>query len=229
MDQAKVKRHNLAYVTAAGRRAVYEEAAPHYQGEFLAMAEAALLGEADIPGIMRRGSRGNGLLPLGFVHYKRAEDGQRLRLPAFVPETEVEAVVTPYDLLAGRIYSKDAWTPRTRCLEVAASIFEAAVDLGLQTGLLGSVGLELATGLPYTDDASDLDILVQAAPLAALQALFVKARALSMGAALDFEVDLPNGYGVKLAELFMDTGTVLGKSLDDVQLLSKKDTLEYLK
>ena len=46
---------------------------------------------------------------------------------------------------------------------------------------------------------------------------------------MDFELDLPNGYGVKLAEVFMETQTVLGKSLDDINLLSRKDIMEYLK
>ena len=46
---------------------------------------------------------------------------------------------------------------------------------------------------------------------------------------MDFELDLPNGYGVKLAEIFMETQTVLGKSLEDVSLLNRKDVMQYLK
>ena len=46
---------------------------------------------------------------------------------------------------------------------------------------------------------------------------------------MDFELDLPNGYGVKLAEMFMETQTVLGKSLEDVSLLNRKDVMQYLK
>ena len=46
---------------------------------------------------------------------------------------------------------------------------------------------------------------------------------------MDFELDLPNGYGVKLAEVFMDTKTVLGKSLDNVEILHRKDIMQYLK
>ncbi len=228
MDKAKLKRHNLAYVTEAGRRAIYQEAAPHYSGAFLAMVREVLLSPTDIPGIMRRAPERPQAVPLGFVHYGRVEE-QRLRLPAYAQEAAIEAVVTPYELLQGRVYGQEDWTPRNHCLEAAANVFELAVDLGLQVGILGSAALELATGLPYTDDASDLDILVQSAPLEGLQELYSKARHSSLGVSLDFEVDLPNGYGVKLVELFMDTSTVLGKSMEDVQLLSKADTLEYLK
>ena len=45
---------------------------------------------------------------------------------------------------------------------------------------------------------------------------------------IDLETELINGYGIKAAELFQPTQTVLGKSLQDVQILKKKTVVEIL-
>ena len=95
--------------------------------------------------------------------------------------------------------------------------------------MLGSAALELATGLPYTDEASDIDILLKPAPYDKLLDFYRTAKENFGEIPMDFELDLPNGYGVKLAEVFMDTKTVLGKSLDNVEILNRKDIMQYLK
>lgn len=230
MDKTKLKRHDLAYVTAAGKQQIWRSLSAECGGEAALMAEEIFCGAEDVPGIVRRGEGTAAGVALGFVHHRRL-DGGRLRLAAYATPEHIDAVVTPYEVMLRNIYSGRAWTwtPRTQCLETAMRVYEAAVELGLQTGVLGSAGLELATGLPYTDEASDLDILVRPAPLELLQEFFGRSRCLAAGINMDFEVDFPNGYGVKLAELFMDTATVLGKSLKDVALLSKKDMLNFLK
>jgi hypothetical protein len=49
-----------------------------------------------------------------------------------------------------------------------------------------------------------------------------------LGLRIDVEIDLPNGYGVNLKELFGQGRTVLGKSLADVAMLSREQILAEL-
>ena len=87
----------------------------------------------------------------------------------------------------------------------------------------------MTPGLPYTDDNSDIDLIVKPAGYNRLLQFYRAAQACCDDINMDFELDLPNGYGVKLAEMFMETQTVLGKSLEDVSLLNRKDIMQYLK
>ena len=95
-------------------------------------------------------------------------------------------------------------------------------------GYARNSGLEIATGLPYTDEASDLDFLIKPAEYLKLESFYAECRAEFKNINMDFELELPNGYGVKLAEIFMQTRTVLGKSIKNVDLLYKKDIMQYL-
>lgn len=229
MDKAILKRHNFIYLADAGRRKIFQSLQDTFQSPVLEMAEEIFCGPVNIPGFARRGGNHDNILsdydiPLGFVHYRRIS-GNRLRIGAYGHSGFIIKVSTPYEVLAEGALHMDV---RTRCMEAAAEIYGISLKYGIAAGILGSAGLELATGLHYTDGASDLDFLIKPAPLPLLKAFYDEARSLYPGINMDFEVDFPNGYGVKLAELFMDTRTVLGKSIDNISLLSRKDIIGYL-
>ena len=114
-------------------------------------------------------------------------------------------------------------------MQIVRQLYELAYVFDLQIGVLGSAALELITGLPYTDENSDIDLIVKPAGYNRLLQFYRAAQACCNEIKMDFELDLPNGYGVKLAEIFMETQTVLGKSLEDVSLLNRKDVMQYLK
>ena len=222
MEKAQLRRHDMLFLTAEGKRLLLQELRSAYHGIRQDMIEEIFEGAADIPGFVRRDDRQDEKIAIGFVHPLKI-DGNRFRVAARVSEAYVRKTWRPYEVSCGSVM------PRHGCVEAAKFMQNYAEEKGLQVGVLGSAALEIVTGLAYTDRDSDLDLLVKPASLEKLEALYKTAAARYPDVPLDFEVELPNGFGVKLRELFMDTGTVLGKSLASVDLLDKKEVLAFLK
>lgn len=222
MEKKIFLRHDLAFITEKGKLILQKQLLRFYQGTMLDMVEEILMGTADIPGIVRRDDPiSPETIPVGFVHHLRLDDN-RIRVPARVPIAEVSRVVRPYDVINLPV------TPRHRCIEAAVGLAKLGRSMDVRVGVLGSVALEMVTGLPYTDLNSDLDLLVQEAPMDRLSAFAEEARRLYPDVRMDVEIEFRNGYGVKIAEIFADTRTVLGKSLHDVALLERQQIAEYL-
>ena len=218
MDETQLKRHNLVFISKQGKDKIWSDISTHYDGESKHLAEEVLQGNVDIPGFVRRNDAENTEgIAIGFVHHKRI-DGNRIRIGAFTADDDVVTIMTPYEVLTRRAF---AFTTRNRCMQIVRQLYELADVFDLQIGVLGSAALELITGLPYTDENSDIDLIVKPAGYNRLLQFYRAAQACCN--------DLPNGYGVKLAEMFMETQTVLGKSLEDVSLLNRKDVMQYLK
>ncbi len=224
MDKTQLKRHDLVFISQAGKDKIWEELSDQYQGRELSMVRDVLLGANDIPGFVRRSDERPEAVALGFVHPQRI-NGNRIRIAAFTGVENVEIIMTPYEVMQRKVFTiKGA----TRCIETIIALYALADEFDLQIGVLGSAALELATGLPYTDEGSDVDVLLKPAPYDRLLDFYRTAKENFSDIPLDFELDLPNGYGVKLAEVFMDTKTLLGKSLDSVNILYRKDIIQYL-
>jgi phosphoribosyl-dephospho-CoA transferase len=92
------------------------------------------------------------------------------------------------------------------------------------------MALELYTGLPYTDRDSDLDLLVMPAPAPTLCRFLERVAAIEARCELriDAELELTNGFGVHLKELFGNGRTILGKSRAEVALLGRDQVLSEL-
>lgn len=224
MDKTKLKRHNLVFLSEKGKEFVLQcvNEDKRTNEMTLSAAKEILYDVSEIPGIIRRGEcLDDDKVAVGFVHCKRV-DGNRLRIGSYVASQDITKIVTVYEVIH---YHNDK---RNKCMAVVDDIKKLADTYGLEVGVLGSAGLELITGLPYTDENSDIDILVKPAEYKKLFDFYEEAKRLSDGINMDFELDLPNGYGIKLAEVFMNTSTVLGKSLQDVDLIDKKEVLAYL-
>lgn len=224
MDKTQLKRHNLVFVSQKGKDRIWQELAPKYQGEALELVQDVLQGTHNVPGFVRRSEERPEEVAIGFVHHRRMQ-GNRIRIGAFTEMQDVETIMTPYEVMQRKAFTVEE---PTHCMETILALYKMADQFDLQIGVLGSAALELVTGLPYTDEASDVDILLKPAPYEKLLDFYRTAKENFADIPLDFELDLPNGYGVKLAEVFMETKTVLGKSLDNVDLLYRKDIMQYL-
>ena len=225
MDKTQLKRHNLVFVSQHGKDKIWEEISQNYQGEALELVRDVLKGDHNIPGFVRRDDAQPNAVAIGFVHQRRLQ-GNRIRIGAFTEMQDIDGIMTPYEVMERKAFTVDE---ATHCIDTVIKLYGLAGSYDLQVGVLGSAALELATGLPYTDEASDIDILVKPAPYDKLLDFYRTAKENFGEIPMDFELDLPNGYGVKLAEVFMDTKTVLGKSLDNVEILHRKDIMQYLK
>lgn len=223
-----LKRHTLLDINDDGRlRMLAELAGSGPDSEMLREKYAqVLLPEAAgsrIPGVVRReeGPLRHALIPVGFSAPTAGGEG-RLRVASFTRPEEIVRMTSPYELL-----SLMTATPRNTCITALAIARVHAQVFGLTIGVWGSAALELYTGLPCTHNDSDLDLLIAAAPVAPLHRFLLKVESIEkhFGLRVDVELELPNGYGVHLKELFGRGRTVIGKSLGDVTLLSREQIL----
>ncbi len=224
----EIQRHDLLEIAEAGRRIAFENVARELRGERLEQVRQVIMGSEGvrlIPGIVRREEVEPvpGMIPVGFASPWRL-DGNRLRIAAFVPPQSVQALITPWQVL------NRPFIARTPCLKALAEIVAVAGGLKLEMGVWGSAALEIFTGLEYTHEKSDLDLLLGVSSVEVLR--FLNEQAVDIAnkwnTRVDFEIELPSGYGVKLLELFSQTHTVLAKGLNDVVLLEKQNVLSML-
>lgn len=226
-----LKRHTLLDITDSGREEILADLARNGpESDMLREKYAQVLlpevAGARVPGVVRREEAAlrPGYLPVGFSSPMTGAQG-RLRISAFVQQKDIVRITSPYDIL-----SVVLTPPRNACNTALALARSQAQTLDLVLGVWGSAALELYTGLPCTHSDSDLDLLVAAAPQESLYRFLLKIESIEehLGLRIDVEIDLPNGYGVNLKELFGQGRTVLGKSLADVAMLSREQILAEL-
>lgn len=226
-----MKRHLLLDISDHARAALLAELAGSAAADApLRQSQARILlpeqAGARIPAVVRReeGALPPGCIPVGFSAPWVGPQG-RPRLSALVRGEDVLRATSPYELLAA-----SPLKPRTPCTRALAAASKQARELGLQLGVWGSAALELYTGLACTHQDSDLDLLLGVAPRETLHTYLTEIEALEQrfGLRIDVELDLANGYGVHLKELFAPGRTVLGKSLQDVKMLLRAEVFASL-
>ncbi|MEW6624864.1 MAG: malonate decarboxylase holo-[acyl-carrier-protein] synthase [Bacillota bacterium] len=230
MDKEKIvlKRHNFVEITDIGRMMAFEYLKASYADNLEEVEKLIVSGydSIKIPGIMRRheGIAVADRIPVGFSS-PYLYLGRRLRIPAFIPEKEIIKIISPYDI-AGCDFAI-----RTKPLQALQELLNAAHNMGITVGIWGSAGLEVYTKLPYTHDKSDLDILMAASDYVAIKEFYEVLKCLGSkhNCTIDLELDLPCGYGVKTAELFIQTQHILAKGIFDVKLIEKSQLIESLK
>ncbi|MEG1726645.1 MAG: malonate decarboxylase holo-[acyl-carrier-protein] synthase [Acidaminococcaceae bacterium] len=230
MDEKTIEpwcRHDFVLISEQERKRIYETLKPSYLGEksnIIYETFTLNYGRHGIPGIVRRAENiPQGMIPVGFVPLARFE-GNRLRIATFTYVRETDEVITPFQVF------KMIIIPRNNCLKAALEIAKLAKKLDVSLGIVGSAGIEIMTGLPYTDGASDLDLLITNCDSKRLTMVYEQIKIIGERhqTLIDLEVVLANGYGIKAIELFMDTQTLLGKSLTTVELLSREDVLKIM-
>ena len=173
-----------------------------------------------VPGIVTRQPEGVEGLHVGFSAPYR-KDGVRLRAAAIISPQDVVAVSHPYEVASRISYEHQ----NSRVFDTLREALVAAGSRELECGVFGSCALALETGLPYFHDTSDLDLVVRLASKEQLEGFYKDVCAIGQrcGVSTDVEVELPEGWGIKLAELFDDGATVLAKGFSDVRLFPKED------
>jgi phosphoribosyl-dephospho-CoA transferase len=155
---------------------------------------------------------------IGFVH-PYTKDGRRLRFAASVPGNKIIKLITPYEITK---YNFEERTPTLKALSQIINEYNL--------GVWGSTSLEIITGLPYTHEKSDLDLIVKDFDQKELIELLSTCNEveLSHGIKIDVEIHLRSGYGINLKEYASESDTLLGKGLRDVVLIDRETVEAYL-
>ena len=219
------QRHDLVWLSDAGK----DHALRNIQNCIPSVNEREktelILSVPPIPAIVRRQETPeDGMLCVGFSS-PRIIDGVRLRIGCKVPLDCVIEHKTPFDVV--KCEAKDVSVyGKIRCKK--RELLEVFVDAGnrhhIQVGCFGSAALQMATGLPYWQEKSDLDIyLRRQGTRHELDQFFQQLIEYEerFGVTIGAEIEFPGQYGVKLKELYGPGKTVLGKGLYDVRLLEK--------
>jgi phosphoribosyl-dephospho-CoA transferase len=144
------------------------------------------------------------------------------RAAAWVPIGAVKECITPQMLAAQRAWRQRrdfAIMPAVAALEEAAAIFDGHGMAG-RWGPAGSVGFELASGVPSTTPTSDLDIVLgAAASMARADAARLHAELSALMVRIDVLLETPNG-AVALAEYAKSAGAILLRSPQGPRLSS---------
>lgn len=223
-----IRRHSFVVISPPGREWAYQEVLrtneQQYENRRLYQLIVQGFNGIQIPGIVRRSEKlSEELIAVGFASPYRL-DGNRLRVGSYAKISDVETIASPYDVL------EMSFAPSNACLSVLLAVRDKAKELGVEIGVLGSAGLEVFTGLPYIHAKSDIDLLIKPT----VPALIIEAYrnfaeiACRYNTAIDMEVELSNGYGIKAGELVMNTDMILGKGLADVVLLNRSAVLAML-
>lgn len=219
-----MNRHDLVEVSAQGR----EEICQSFDNSKLEDIRNLIVNGVDgilIPGIVRRAEEGleEGYVALGFSS-PFLVNGSRLRIPTTVKFEHAIRITSPYEVLAME------WETKTNCLKALKDVKEYTLKEGLRIGVWGSAGLQVFTGLPYTHNNSDLDLLLEEDDYSLIKEASIRIKEIceKNDCSMDIELILANGYGVKVAELLMESKSVMGKGIKDVVLLSKAQILESL-
>jgi phosphoribosyl-dephospho-CoA transferase len=159
--------------------------------------------------VMRRPLPRTSGLPVGVRGAARSQ-----RAAAWVSAGAVQECITPQMLAAQHAWRRRrdfAVTPAVAALEEVAAIFDGHGMAG-RWGPGGSVGFELASGVPATTPNSDLDIVLGAATsMARADAATLHAELSALTVRIDVLLETPNG-AVALAEYAKSVGAILLRS-----------------
>lgn len=215
-----VKRHNLFYFRNAVRRQIIS----NNDSERNRDLEELWNQYPQIPAICARQSPEvpEGWLDAGVSFPLRDGNGRR-KFSIRVPLGEIWGVQTPWELTD---YSRLPDGKIKDALQFVKDRKRPAIRLGS----FGSAALQIATELPYLDDASDVDLVIEGGSRDDVDE-FRKTLLLAFekyGISFDVELRINNEYYVKLQELFAGTGTVLAKSEYDVKLVEIQEIWDKL-
>ncbi|APR76635.1 Phosphoribosyl-dephospho-CoA transferase [Minicystis rosea] len=165
--------------------------------------------------VVRRDHAREGSIPVGARGATRSQ-----RFAAFAPIVEIADRISPEDLVGSRHLidpSREHTVPALNALSRVAPILARR---GRRWGPGGSVGYEIATGLPATTPASDLDVILrQDDALATNDAIDLLAALVEAAspARIDVMLETPRG-GVSLADLAARPARVLLRTPEGARL-----------
>jgi phosphoribosyl-dephospho-CoA transferase len=107
--------------------------------------------------VVRRADLFDGMIPIGVRGSLRQQ-----RSAAYLASESIRNRITPEQLAKKRGWPGNARIEEIPGLKVLACIEEKLANLPLVYGPTGSIGFELASGLPTATSTSDLDLLIRA-------------------------------------------------------------------
>jgi len=178
----------------------WEAQRPHWASASLQLAPWA---------VVRRAAPRLGVWPVGVRGAQRQQ-----RCAAWLPHRAIRDCITPQMLAAKQAWRRRpsaAATPAVAVLDEVAAILAAHGFAG-RWGPAGSVGFELASGVPSTTSDSDLDLVLSAdEPLARTDAIRLHADLAKLPVCIDLLLETPRG-AVALAEYAKGAGVTLMRS-----------------
>lgn len=222
------KRHVLVEVSKYGREIAFrwlkEKITSEEQQKKIYQLMVNGYHGTSIPAIVRRKEETyhNDVLAVG-LSSPFLIDGSRLRIPAFVPFDEIKAIVTPYEVL-----DRD-FIERTKVLKLLSELRDLANLHHIEMGVWGSAGLEVYTGLPYTHECSDLDLIMKSTDLEKVTLVYSLIKKLGDKYNIKVDMELEIGdFEIRIAELFTETESILGKGIEAVSLYPRADVLKMI-
>ncbi|MBN2752537.1 MAG: malonate decarboxylase holo-[acyl-carrier-protein] synthase [Rhodospirillaceae bacterium] len=186
---------------------------------------SACLSQNAVPGIVCRPTqvvRAN-QVQLG-LSFPFREKGTRVRAAIVVDRSDIVSLTDPYRVAERSDDVSGALGGVLRAVVVRGAAY------GVEVGVIGSVAMEIETGLPYATTASDIDLVVRGGDIGSYRRfaedLAEIARVLEVR--VDVEVELTDGSGVKLTELLSASRTLLAKDLSEVRMIGREEALAAL-
>jgi phosphoribosyl-dephospho-CoA transferase len=165
--------------------------------------------------VVRRGYVCDGMMPIGVRGPARQQ-----RFAAFLPVAEIAFRLLPEDLTVSRCAIEQKRRETVPALDALARVAPILERGSHRWGPGGSVGFELATGIPTATVSSDLDVILRQDHRLERNEAFDLRAALAESAAparIDVMLETPRG-GVSLADLAAMPADVLVRTPDGVRL-----------
>lgn len=219
----QLQRHDMVFFRQEVAARITDELLTHHQmnRQHVMLSEWYLkLLNGLVPSIVRRDGDAErikkGDIPIGISLPLRI-DGQRIRFASWVNERDILRVITPFQV------TNFSFCPSSPSLSALKMLMDAPFLNNQILGVWGANALEIITGLAYTDNKSDLDIIVRSQDRELLNKTnrLIESLEKKFLCRIDVELKLSNDYGISLKEFFQHGAYVLGKGLTDVTLLSK--------
>jgi len=225
----RLVRHLLADFTPSARARLPERAVagllPPFRAPELEDRVVEVLRRCDLPGIVCRPtlSLAPTQVQLG-ISFPFREDGVRVRAAIAAEADDIAAFTDPYQVAARAGGLGGAIGDAERAL------IARGAACGIAVGLIGSAALEAVTGLPYACAVSDIDLLVKGGDVARYGRFAADATEIgrAFGFAVDTEVELADGSGIKLMELLSASRSLLAKDLAEVRMVGRDEVLAAL-
>ncbi|MEC0230436.1 malonate decarboxylase holo-ACP synthase [Paenibacillus alba] len=107
--------------------------------------------------VVRRETAKYGIVPVGIRGNSRSQ-----RFPAFLPKDAIIEKVEPEDLTEQRLWKTSPRRSQIEAFNLLDKLIEIYYAYSLSWGPTGSVGFELASGVPTVHAGSDLDVVIRA-------------------------------------------------------------------
>ena len=226
MDKEKViekfSRHTLLKLTEEGRLRSVKNLLPNCMDIVDSEIENLLINGYKgiyLPAIVRRSEipLEDDQIGVGFTS-PYLKSNARVKGASVIKANDILLSYTPFDIVEVGYVKRELLV-----FNVFEEIYNFAKEYSIKLGVWGSIALEILTTLNYCHVYSDLDILIEENSHELLNIFYKKVLELENKFAIriDTEVLLGNGYGISLKELFSEGSTVLGKSINDLAIISK--------